>query len=58
MYLLRNELKNSFPYIGAKLGGRDHTTAIHACVKIGKEVRSDKNLLDEINLIKERLYNT
>ncbi len=58
MYLLRNELKNSFPYIGSKLGGRDHTTAIHACAKIEKEIRSDKNLVDEMNLIKEKLYNT
>lgn len=58
MYLLRSELKNSFPYIGSKLGGRDHTTAIHACAKIEKEIRTDKNLLDEINLIKEKLYNT
>lgn len=58
MYLLRNELKNSFPYIGSKLGGRDHTTAIHACAKIEKEIRLNKNLLDEINLIKEKIYNT
>lgn len=58
MYLLRNELKNSFPYIGSKLGGRDHTTAIHACTKIEKEIRSDKNLVDEMNLIKEKLYST
>jgi len=58
MYLLRNELKNSFPYIGSKLGGRDHTTVIHACAKIEKEIHSDKNLVDEINLIKEKLYST
>lgn len=58
MYLLRKELKSSFPFIGSKLGGRDHTTAIHACEKIEKEIRSDKNLYDEINLIKEKLYST
>jgi len=56
MYLLREELKSSFPFIGSKIGGRDHTTAIHACEKIKKELESDLNLSDEINLIKEKLY--
>ena len=29
MYLMREDLKYSYPLIGAKLGGRDHTTVIH-----------------------------
>ncbi len=56
MYLLREELKSSFPFIGLKIGGRDHTTAIHACEKIKKELQLDSNLNDEINSIKEKLY--
>ncbi|MCX6813014.1 MAG: chromosomal replication initiator protein DnaA [Candidatus Azambacteria bacterium] len=56
MYLLREELKSSFPFIGLKIGGRDHTTAIYACEKIRKEIELDSNLNDEINLIKEKLY--
>lgn len=56
MYLIREELKSSYPFIGAKLGGRDHTTAIYACEKIGKELENDDNLEQELNLIKERLY--
>jgi len=48
MYLLREELKCSFPFIGLKIGGRDHTTAIHACEKIKKEAESDQNFSDEI----------
>ena len=56
MYLLREELKSSFPFIGLKIGGRDHTTAIHACDKIKKEIESDQNFSDEINIIKEKLY--
>lgn len=56
MYLLREELKSSFPFIGLKIGGRDHTTAIHACEKIKKEIESDQNLNEEINTIKEKLY--
>lgn len=56
MYLLREELKSSFPFIGMKIGGRDHTTAIHACEKIRKELNSNPILGDEINIIKEKLY--
>jgi len=56
MYLLREELKSSFPFIGMKIGGRDHTTAIHACEKIRKEVELDSNFNDEINLIRQKLY--
>ncbi len=56
MYLLREELKCSFPFIGFKVGGRDHTTAIHACEKIKKEAESDQNFNDEINMIREKLY--
>lgn len=55
MYLLRKELSCSFPFIGAKLGGRDHTTVMHACGKIEKELKQNEDVLEEIRLIKERL---
>ncbi len=56
MFLLRNECKVSFPTIGSKMGGRDHTTVIHACEKISKEIKNNNMLAEEINLIKQRLY--
>lgn len=56
MYLLREELKSSYPLIGQKFGGKDHTTAIYACEKIAKELQESEVLLDEINLIKQRIY--
>lgn len=56
MYLLREELKSSYPLIGQKFGGKDHTTAIYACEKIAKELQGSETLLDEINLIKQRIY--
>jgi chromosomal replication initiator protein len=56
MYILREELKSSFPFIGTKFGGKDHTTAIHAYNKILKEVEKNEGLADEINLIKEQIY--
>ena len=56
MYLIREELKGSYPFIGSKLGGRDHTTAIYACEKIGRELQNNNNLEQELNLIKQRIY--
>lgn len=56
MYLLRNDLKMSFPAIGDELGGRDHTTAMHANEKISKEVENELKLKQEIELIRQRLY--
>ena len=57
MFLLRKELKNSYPFIGRKFGGKDHTTAIHAYEKIAKEITINERLNNEINLIKERIFN-
>ncbi len=55
MYLLREELKGSFPFIGRKFGGKDHTTAIHSCEKISREIEKNENLAEEISLIKQRV---
>ena len=56
MYLLREELKSSYPFIGRKLGGRDHTTAIHAYEKITKEIKRKTGTAEEINLIKQQVF--
>ena len=56
MYLLRHELKLSYPAIGNELGGRDHTTAMHAHTKISNEIENDPKLKQEIEMIKQRLY--
>ncbi len=56
MFLLRKELKYSFPAIARKFGGKDHTTAIYACKKINQEVEANSKLTEEINLIKQRIY--
>lgn len=56
MFLLRKELKSSYPFIGRKFGDKDHTTAIHSCEKISKELEKNKNLEEEINIIRQRLY--
>jgi chromosomal replication initiator protein len=56
MYLLREELKGSFPFIGRKFNGKDHTTAIHSYKKILNELQKDKKLEEEVGLIKERIF--
>ena len=56
MYFLRKELNSSFPFIGKKFGGKDHTTAIHAYNKVLNEITVNENLAEEINLIKEQIY--
>ena len=58
MYLLRDELGLSYPSIGGKIGGRDHTTIIHACEKINNNMKSDVSLTDEINAIRQIIYNS
>lgn len=57
MYLLREDFNTSYPTIGHKLGDRDHTTVIHACEKIKKELKEDVDLSHEIEKIRELLYN-
>ncbi len=52
MYLLREDFRISFPTIGEKLGGRDHTTVIHSCEKIKNDLRSDSVLNQEIHQIR------
>jgi len=56
MYLMREELHLSFPKIARELSKKDHTTAIHSCDKIEKELDNNELLRHEISLIKERLY--
>jgi chromosomal replication initiator protein len=55
MYILREDFKISYPTIGEKLGGRDHTTVIHSCEKIKNDIKVDSILSDEISKIKNML---
>lgn len=56
MYLMRKEINASYPAIGQELGGRDHTTAMHAFNKVCKEVEDDDKLRQNINSIKQLIY--
>lgn len=52
MFLLREDFHISFPTIGEKLGGRDHTTVIHSCDKIKGDLTTDSVLSNEIHQIR------
>lgn len=56
MYLMRRELKSSFPAIGQQLGGRDHTTAMHACQKIEHTIEKESRVREEVSQIRQRLF--
>ena len=56
MYILRQDFNTSYPYIGQKLGGRDHTTVIHACDKIKSAIKTESALEQEIEQIREVIY--
>ncbi len=49
MYLLRQLTDLSLVEIGALFSGRDHTTVIYACEKIGSRVGDDTAFADKIN---------
>lgn len=55
MYLLREDFSISYPSIGQKLGGRDHTTVIHSCEKIKNDIKEDVLLSQEIDRIRNLL---
>ncbi len=42
MYLSRTLTKSSYPEIGAKFGGKDHSTVIHAFRHVEKKMTEEK----------------
>lgn len=53
MYLCRNMTSESFPKIGTEFGGKDHTTVMHSCEKIEKEIKFNKDLENIIEKLKK-----
>ena len=56
MYLMREETDVSLLRIGAELGGRDHSTVLHACDKINRESAVNDELRREIAAVRELIY--
>lgn len=55
MYILREDFNVSYPNIGNKLGGKDHTTVIHSCTKITEELKVDASLTQELEQLRSML---
>ncbi len=52
MFVLREDFNESYPSIGAKLGGKDHTTVIHSYEKIKHDLTTDPHLMKELEDIR------
>jgi chromosomal replication initiator protein len=57
MYLSRRMTSASFPDIGEKIGGRDHSTVIYACNKMKKVMEEDLNVKKLVLELEEILQN-
>lgn len=52
MYILREDYSASYPMIGKNLGGRDHTTVMHSCDKMKRDLNDDDTLRSEVEKIR------
>lgn len=55
MYLSRELTNASLPKIGQEFGGKDHTTVMHACDKIGKQIQTDTEIKAAVFDLKQML---
>lgn len=55
-YLIRQETDASLSQIGQVLGGRDHSTVLHACERIAALMDTDQGLRREVQAVRERLH--
>jgi len=56
MFLMREETDVSLLRIGAELGGRDHSTVLHACDKINREMQINDEMRREVAAVRELIY--
>ena len=55
MYLCKKHVRSSFPEIGNRFGGKDHTTVMHACKKIERLLIQDLSLQNDIGFIEKEI---
>ena len=55
MYLARKYTNSSYPEIGSKFGGKDHSTVIHAVRKIENKLEEDPSLKSTVETLKKNL---
>ncbi len=57
MYLCRKHVKASYPELGLKFGGKDHSTVVHAVQKVEKKIADDPGFKKEVDGIEKTLLN-
>ena len=55
MYLMREEANASLPQIGQAMGGRDHTTVLHACEKVSRLMQTDNQFRTQVFRAKDMI---
>jgi chromosomal replication initiator protein len=55
MYLMRSMTRCSFPDIGQRFGGRDHTTVMYAVKKIEKKLADDVSLRSTVDALRKKI---
>jgi chromosomal replication initiator protein len=55
MYLARELTDASLPKIGDRIGGRDHTTVLHAVEKVTKLMREDRDMYNRVQRLTAKL---
>jgi chromosomal replication initiator protein len=55
MYLCREALGASYPEIGRAFGGRDHSTAVHACKRTAAWLETEDPLAEDIRRLRRSL---
>src|SRR5581483_4262765 len=58
MYLARKLCKASYPELGQRFGGKDHTTVLSACRKIEKLVAEDAKTRHTVEELERHLSHT
>lgn len=56
MYMLRNEMGLTLQSVAELMGGRDHTTIMHAVEKMEKELGVNQEVREQIMRVKQELY--
>ncbi|GHV98020.1 chromosomal replication initiator protein DnaA [Lactobacillus nasalidis] len=55
MYLSRELTDASLPKIGQEFGGKDHTTVMHACDKIARQIKTDTEIKSAVSDLRQML---
>lgn len=56
MYLLKTKLHYTYERIGNIFSGRNHAAVLYSCNKLEEILKKDKNLLYEINLLRDWIW--